>query len=46
MCDQTTNTVNQIKTGKIKGYAVTTKDRLAVLPDLPTLDRSGFRASR
>ena len=21
MCDQTTNTVNQIKTGKIKGYA-------------------------
>ena len=42
MCDQTTNTVNQIKTGKIKGYAVTTKDRLAVLPDLPTLDESGF----
>ena len=44
MCDQTTNTVNQIKTGKIKGYAVTTKDRLAVLPDLPTLGR--VRASR
>ena len=42
MFDQTTNTVNQIKTGKIKGYAVTTKDRLAVLPDLPTLDESGF----
>jgi tripartite-type tricarboxylate transporter receptor subunit TctC len=42
MCDQTTNTVNQIKTGKIKGYAVTTKERLAVLPDLPTLDESGF----
>ena len=42
MCDQTTNTVNQIKTGKIKGYAVTTKDRLAVLPDLPTLGESGF----
>ena len=43
MCDQTTNTVNQIKTGKIKGYAVTTKDRLAVLPDLPTLDESGLK---
>ena len=25
MCDQTTNTTNQIKDGKIKGYAVTTK---------------------
>ncbi len=42
MCDQTTNTINQIKTGKIKGYAVTTKERLAVLPDLPTLDESGL----
>jgi tripartite-type tricarboxylate transporter receptor subunit TctC len=42
MCDQTTNTTNQIKAGKIKGYAVTTKDRLAVLPDLPTLNESGF----
>ena len=42
MCDQTTNTVNQIKAGKIKGYAVTTKERLAVLPDLPTLDEAGL----
>jgi tripartite-type tricarboxylate transporter receptor subunit TctC len=42
MCDQTTNTVNQIKAGKIKGYAVTTPARLAVLPDLPTLDESGL----
>jgi tripartite-type tricarboxylate transporter receptor subunit TctC len=42
MCDQTTNTTNQIKAGKIKGYAVTTKERLAVLPDLPTLDESGL----
>ena len=46
MCDQTTNTVNQIKTGKIKGYAVTTKDRLAVLPDLPTLGESGVPGLR
>jgi len=43
MCDQTTNTTNQIKAGKIKGYAVTTKDRLAVLPDLPTLDEAGLK---
>lgn len=42
MCDQTTNTVNQIKAGKIKGYAVTTPMRLAVLPDLPTLDEAGL----
>src|SRR5262249_3635231 len=43
MCDQTTNTTNQIKTGKIKGYAATTAARLAVLPDLPTLDESGLK---
>ena len=38
MCDQTTGTTNQIKQGKIKGYAATTPARLAVLPELPTLD--------
>ncbi|MEQ1647287.1 MAG: tripartite tricarboxylate transporter substrate-binding protein [Hyphomicrobiaceae bacterium] len=43
MCDQTTNTTNQIKEGKIKGYAVTVTQRLAVLPDLPTLDQSGLK---
>jgi tripartite-type tricarboxylate transporter receptor subunit TctC len=43
MCDQTTGTTNQIKTGKIKGYAATTATRLKVLPDLPTLDESGFK---
>jgi tripartite-type tricarboxylate transporter receptor subunit TctC len=37
MCDQTTNTTNQIKDGKIKGYAVTTRTRVVSLPDLPTL---------
>jgi tripartite-type tricarboxylate transporter receptor subunit TctC len=41
MCDQTTNTTNQIKDGKIQGYAVTTKTKVSSLPDLPTLDRSG-----
>ena len=46
MCDQTTNTTNQIKGGKIKGYAVTTKERLAVLPDLPTLDEAGPQGLR
>jgi tripartite-type tricarboxylate transporter receptor subunit TctC len=42
MCDQTTNTVPQINSGKIKGYAVTTPERLPVLPDLPTLDEAGL----
>jgi putative tricarboxylic transport membrane protein len=48
MCDQTTNTTNQIKDGKIKGYAVTTKEKVPSLPDLPTLDSTvlpGFEVS-
>jgi tripartite-type tricarboxylate transporter receptor subunit TctC len=43
MCDQTTTTTGQIKGKKIKGYAATTKQRLAILPDLPTLDESGLK---
>jgi tripartite-type tricarboxylate transporter receptor subunit TctC len=43
MCDQTTNTTPQIKAGKIKAYAVTTKTRVPSLPDLPTLDESGVK---
>ena len=42
MCDQTTNTTNQIKEGKIKGYAVTTKFKVSSVPDLPTLDSSAI----
>jgi tripartite-type tricarboxylate transporter receptor subunit TctC len=48
MCDQTTNTTNQIKEGKIKGFAVTTKAKVSSLPDLPTLDATavkGFEAT-
>ena len=48
MCDQTTNTTNQIKEGRIKGYAVTTKFKVSSLPDLPTLDSGaipGFEVS-
>jgi tripartite-type tricarboxylate transporter receptor subunit TctC len=41
MCDQTTNTTKQIKAGTIKAYAVTTPERLAVLPDVPTTKESG-----
>jgi len=37
MCDQTTNTTSQIKSGKIKAYGVTTKTPVPSLPNLPTL---------
>jgi tripartite-type tricarboxylate transporter receptor subunit TctC len=43
MCDQTTNTTGQIKAGKIKAYAVTTKTRVPSLPELPTADEAGLR---
>jgi tripartite-type tricarboxylate transporter receptor subunit TctC len=43
MCDQTTNTTPQIKGGKVKGYAVTTKTRVKSLPDLPTVEESGLK---
>jgi tripartite-type tricarboxylate transporter receptor subunit TctC len=43
MCDQTTNTANQIEAGQVKPYAVTTRERVKVLPDLPTLAESGVK---
>lgn len=45
MCDQTTNTTQQIEGGKIKAYAVTTPKRLTspALAKLPTLDESGLK---
>ena len=42
MCDQTTNTTNQIRDGSIKGFAVTVPERLESLPDLPTAAESGL----
>jgi tripartite-type tricarboxylate transporter receptor subunit TctC len=42
MCDQTTNTTNQIKEKKIKGYATTTAKRLDALPDVPTAEEAGM----
>ena len=42
MCDQTTNTTQQIKGGTIKAYAVTTPKRLPLFPDLPTAEESGL----
>jgi len=42
MCDQTTNTTKQIQGGTIKAYAVTSPERLDVLPDLPTVAEAGL----
>jgi tripartite-type tricarboxylate transporter receptor subunit TctC len=42
MCDQTTNTTGQIQGGEVKAYAVTTPERLAALPDLPTTAEAGL----
>jgi tripartite-type tricarboxylate transporter receptor subunit TctC len=42
MCDQTTNTTNQINAGEVKAYAVTTPERIDALPDVPTAVESGL----
>lgn len=42
MCDQTTNTTNQIKSGKIKAYTTTTTKRVPSLPDVPTAAEAGL----
>lgn len=42
MCDQTTNTTNQIREGSIKAYAVSVPERLETLSDLPTLQEAGL----
>lgn len=43
MCDQTTQTVPQIKAGNVKLYGVTTKTRVKVLPQAPTLHEQGLK---
>lgn len=42
-CDQTTNTTQPILGKLVKSYAITTKKRLASLPDLPTADEAGLK---
>lgn len=43
LCDQTTNTTQHIKAGTVKAYAVTSKQRVPTLPDLPTMQESGYK---
>jgi len=42
LCDQTTQTIPQIKSEKVKFYGVTTKQRIQALPDAPTLSEQGL----
>jgi putative tricarboxylic transport membrane protein len=43
MCDQTTNTTEQIKAAKVKAYGATSLTRIPSLPELPTLDEQGLK---
>jgi tripartite-type tricarboxylate transporter receptor subunit TctC len=40
--DQASNSLAQVKAGKIRAYAVTSDKRLAAAPDIPTVDESGL----
>ena len=42
MCDQATNTMSHIKSGKVKAYGVTYKNAVPSLPGLPPLASSGL----
>ncbi|MEO3471960.1 tripartite tricarboxylate transporter substrate-binding protein [Roseomonas sp. CAU 1739] len=42
MCDQTTNTTEQIRAGTVRAFAVTTPERIGALPDLPTSAQGGL----
>ena len=43
LCDQTTQTVPQIKAGALRFYGVTTTKRIKALPDAPTLAEQGLK---
>lgn len=43
LCDQTTQTIPHIQAGNVKFYGVTTLDRIAKLPDAPTLNEQGLK---
>ena len=40
--DQTSNSMQQIRAGTIRAYAVTDSKRLSVAPDIPTVDEAGL----
>jgi tripartite-type tricarboxylate transporter receptor subunit TctC len=40
--DQASNSLSQVKSGKIRAYAITAGQRLAAAPDIPTVDEAGL----
>jgi tripartite-type tricarboxylate transporter receptor subunit TctC len=42
MFDQASDSLPQIRSGAIKAFAVTAKTRMAIAPDLPTVDEAGL----
>jgi tripartite-type tricarboxylate transporter receptor subunit TctC len=42
MVDQASNSLPQVRGGKIRAYAVTAKTRLAAAPEIPTVDEAGL----
>ena len=42
MIDQISNVLGQVRAGRIRGYAVTSKTRALVAPELPTVVEAGF----
>jgi tripartite-type tricarboxylate transporter receptor subunit TctC len=42
MIDQTSNSINQIRAGTIRAYAVTDDKRVESAPDIPTTDEAGL----
>lgn len=43
LCDQTTSTTSHIKAGSVKLYGVTTAQRIAGMPEVPTLAEQGLK---
>ena len=41
--DQTSNSINQVRAGTIRAYAITDGKRLASAPDIPTADEAGLK---
>jgi tripartite-type tricarboxylate transporter receptor subunit TctC len=42
MVDQTSNSINQVRAGTIRAYAITQQTRLAQAPDVATVDEAGL----
>jgi tripartite-type tricarboxylate transporter receptor subunit TctC len=40
--DQTSNSINQVRAGTIRAYAITADKRIAQAPDIPTTDEAGL----